>query len=87
LHFQVDNQGTSHFVPQTLRVRGLAGNGQVVTDHTADGWYILAGTGRRYEMELDASTCASIRALQIDVAVGETTLKQRLDTPGGACSR
>ena len=53
LHFQVDNQGTSHFVPQTLRVRGLAGNGQVVTDHTADGWYILAHSSRRYTMAFD----------------------------------
>ena len=53
LHFQVDNQGTTHFVPQTLRVRALAGNGQVVTDHSADGWYILAHSSRRYTLAFD----------------------------------
>ena len=85
LHFQVDNQGTSHFVPQTLRVRGLAGNGQVVTDHSADGWYILAHSSRRYTMAFDEKDCARIRSVLIDITLSDTTLKGRLDTPGGAC--
>ena len=87
MHFQIDNIGNTHFVPDRIHVQALSAAGTVVTDKTADGWYILAGTSRRYEMRLDTSTCANIRALQIDVAVGETNLKQRLDTPGGACSR
>jgi fimbrial chaperone protein len=86
LHFQIDNIGNTHFVPDRIHVQALSAGGTVVTDKTTDGWYILAGSSRRYEMQLDTSTCANIRALQIDVAVGETTLKQRLDTPGGACS-
>jgi len=87
LHFQIDNIGNTHFVPDRIHVQALSAAGIAVTDKTTDGWYILAGTSRRYEMPLDASTCANIRTLQIDVAVGETTLKQRLDTPGGACPR
>ncbi len=87
LHFQVDNQGTTHFVPQTLRVRGLAGNGQVVTDHSADGWYILAHSSRRYTLAFDEKDCARIRSVLIDITLSDTTLKGRLDTPGGACAR
>lgn len=87
LHFQIDNIGNTHFVPDRIHVQGLSSAGAVVTDKTTDGWYILGGTSRRYEMPLDAGSCAQIRAILIDVTVGEATLKQRLDTPGGACSR
>lgn len=87
LHFQIDNLGNTHFVPDRIHVQGLSSAGTAIVDKSTDGWYILAGTSRRYEMRLDASECADIRSLQIEVAVGESTLKQRLDTPGGACSR
>jgi fimbrial chaperone protein len=87
LHFQVDNQGNTHFVPQTLRVRGLAANGQTVTDKTTDGWYILARSSRRYTMPFDEKDCARIRSVLIDVTLADTALKGRLDTPGGACGR
>jgi fimbrial chaperone protein len=87
LHFQVDNDGTQHFVPQTLRVRGLGANGQTIIDQHRDGWYILAHSSRRYTMPFDARDCTRIRSVLIDVTLADTTLKGRLDTPGGACGR
>lgn len=87
LHFQVDNQGNTHFVPQTLRVRGLSATGQTVSDKSSDGWYILARSSRRYAMAFEEKDCALIRSVLIDVTLGDTTLKGRLDTPGGACGR
>jgi hypothetical protein len=87
LHFQVDNQGNTHFVPQTLRVRGLGANGQTVSDQQRDGWYILAHSSRRYTVPFDGKDCARIRSVLIDVTLPDTTLNGRLDTPGGACGR
>jgi fimbrial chaperone protein len=85
LHFQIDNLGNTHFVPDQIRVRGVSAAGSAVVDKSTDGWYILGGGSRRYEMRLDAGQCAEIRAILIEVVVGGTTLKQRLDTPSGAC--
>lgn len=87
LHFQVENQGNTHFVPETLRVRAVGANGQTVSDQQRDGWYILAHSSRRYTMAFDAKDCARIRSVLIDVTLADTTLKGRLDTPGGACGR
>lgn len=85
LHFQVDNLGNSHFVPETLRIRALSGAGAAVTDKTSDGWYILGHSSRRYNMAFAATECAQIRSVLIDVKVGDATLKGRLETPAGAC--
>jgi len=87
LHFQVENQGNTHFVPETLRVRAVGANGQTVSDQQRDGWYILAHSSRRYTMAFDAKDCARIRSVLIDVTLADATLKGRLDTPGGACGR
>jgi fimbrial chaperone protein len=87
LHFQVDNIGNTHFVPETLRVRGMSSSGATVTDKTSDGWYILGHSSRRYTMRFADQDCARISAVLIDVKVGDNTLKGRLETPGGACGR
>jgi fimbrial chaperone protein len=87
LHFQVENQGNTHFVPETLRVRAVGANGQLVSDKSSDGWYILARSSRRYTMAFEQKDCARIRSVLIDVTLPDTTLKGRLDTPGGACGR
>jgi fimbrial chaperone protein len=85
LHFQVDNLGNTHFVPENLRVRGLAASGQAVSDETSDGWYILGRSSRRYQLQFGQRDCARIRSVLIDVKVSDATLKGRLETPGGAC--
>jgi fimbrial chaperone protein len=86
LAFQVNNTGNVHFLPERVRVQGLDRTGAIVLHQQVDGWYILAGGSRVYELPLPPSDCARITALQIEVQVGETTLKQRLDTPKGACA-
>ena len=39
LKFHIDNAGTTHFVPDAIRVRGLSATGETVVDKSADGWY------------------------------------------------
>ncbi len=69
LHFQVDNQGNTHFVPQTLRVRGLGANGQTVTDLSATAgtsWRTAAANTRCRSTSKD---CTRIRSVLIDVTL------------------
>jgi fimbrial chaperone protein len=87
LHFQVDNTGNTHLVPETVRVRGLSGSGEPVSDRSRDGWYILGHSSRRYEMKFADADCGRVRSVLIDVKIGDTLLKDRLDTPAGACAR
>ncbi len=86
LHFQIDNLGNTHIIPSQIRVRAFSANGQPVTDKSADGWYILGHTTRRYDLVFGADDCSRIRSLVIEVQVGNTPLKGNLETPTGACA-
>ena len=84
--FGVSNTGTVHFVPQSVRVRGMSGAGEVVLDKQVEGWYILAGGVRAYELKLPSPECTKMTALSVEVQVGASTLKERLETPPAACN-
>jgi hypothetical protein len=59
--------------------------GEVVLDKQLDGWYILAGGVRAYEVRLPAPDCSALTALSIDVRIAGSALKERLETPS-ACA-
>lgn len=85
LTFTVRNTGNVHFVPQTVRVRAMNRAGETVVDKQVDGWYILAGGLRTYELKLPSPECAAVTALTVEVQVGASVLKERLETPPAAC--
>lgn len=85
LTFNVRNMGNVHIVPEAVRVHGVNGAGEAVLDKQLDGWYILAGGVRAYEVKLPASECSALTALSIDVRIAGSALKERLETPS-ACA-
>jgi fimbrial chaperone protein len=86
LFFTLRNEGTVHFVPKEIRVRGYAGSATAI-DHRMDGWYILAGGRRDYDMTFPETECARITSVAVDVQFGSESLQERLQTPNGVCSR
>lgn len=86
LHFTLGNDGTVHFVPSGIRVRGLAGD-KTAFDNQLDGWYVLAGGRREFEMPFPEAECTRITSVMVDVQLGSSSLQERLQTPNGVCSR
>jgi len=86
LFFTLKNEGTVHFVPQEIRVRGYAGFTAAV-DNRMDGWYILAGGQRDFDMAFPEAECSRITSVTVDVQLGSESLQERLQTPNGVCSR
>jgi fimbrial chaperone protein len=84
--FEVRNTGNVHFVPETIRVRGLDPDGRVAFTRQLNGWYILAGGVRRYDLPVPRPECAAVVALDVQVAVAKSTLTAQLQTPPAACS-
>ena len=84
--FTLINEGTVHFVPQDIRVRGFAGSTAAV-DTRLDGWYILAGGRRDFDIAFPAAECSRITSVTVDVQLGSESLQERLQTPNGVCSR
>ena len=84
--FELANTGNTHYIPESIVVRGFTGAGQPVSEWPVSGWYVLAGGSRAFTLKLDRPACDRVRNLLVEVNIGQTVLKGPLTTPGGACS-
>jgi fimbrial chaperone protein len=85
LVFELRNAGTKHIVPQSIRVRGQGPGGETVWQGEQEGWYVLAGQARIYEMALPREECLRTRTVEVEVKAGEQTLTERLTIGVTAC--
>jgi fimbrial chaperone protein len=85
LVFELRNTGTKHTVPQTIRVRGEGASGQTLWEGEQEGWYILAGEQRLYELPFPREECSRTTAVAVEVTTAEQTLTERLDIAAAAC--
>jgi len=67
-------------------VRGLGANAESLWEQPIDGWYILAGERRVYDVEVAREACAGTRAIVVEVKAGEQTLTERLDVAAASCA-
>ena len=82
----VQNTGNVHLRVDTVRLEGFAEGGARVFEKQAQGWYVLAGGHKRYELEVPKDACGKIRKLVVSVKTDkEQVLQEPLETPGGAC--
>lgn len=86
LSFEVRNTGTVHFVVQNVRLTGYDGGGQQVLEGALDGWYVLPGGVRRYELPLPPADCPKVRSLGIEVSTSRATVSERLEAAAGSCA-
>jgi fimbrial chaperone protein len=86
LRFTLTNAGTVHVVPQGIKVRGLAGS-NTAFDRELEGWYVLAGGRREFDMAFPKNACAQVTSIVVDVQFASGKLQERLQTPNGACPR
>jgi fimbrial chaperone protein len=84
--FNVRNTGNVHFMTRAVRVRATDQAGATVFDEQVDGWYILSGGLRAYQLRVPAPQCASIAALSVEVQIDSSALRERLETPVPACA-
>lgn len=87
LHFNLDNTGTVHFVPQAIKVRGVGAGGESVFEQSLTAWYILSGGRREFQLAVADADCGRTASLVVEVGLGATALTESLQTPGGACRR
>jgi fimbrial chaperone protein len=84
--FTLTNAGTVHIVPQSIKVRGLAGSATAF-DRDLEGWYVLAGGRREFELAFPQNACAQVTSIVVDIQFASAKLQERLQTPNGTCPR
>jgi fimbrial chaperone protein len=85
LGFAVKNTGNVHFLVQTVQARALDAAGATLFEKKLDGWYVLAGGTRVWEVEIPKDACAKTKALSVEVQAAETKFNGRLDKPAAGC--
>ena len=91
MSFDVRNTGTVHFALQKVRVRGLAADGQAAFERELDGWYVLAGSPRTYQVDVPADACSKIAKVSVEATTDITSLgnagavSKTFDVAPGGC--
>ena len=85
---QLRNTGNVHFVARAVRITGYGAGGETVVEGALEGWYVLAGGTRIYELELPPDKCPAVTAVSIEVQTPQATFTERLGvTTLTACRR
>jgi fimbrial chaperone protein len=90
--FDVANGGNVHFSATNVKITGLDEKGQPLFERQREGWYVLAGGARTYEMDLPAESCTALRSLRIETQTDlaekpeNALLKTDVTVPPGTCA-
>ena len=74
LGFDVRNSGSVHFALEKVKVRGLAVDGSTAFEQELDGWYVLAGSPRTYDVEVPPDACRKITSVSVEADTDITSL-------------
>jgi len=85
LRFSVRNTGNIHVSLRGIRVRGLGPTGDARFERESDGWYVLAGGSRDYEIEIPERQCGGIARYVIEAQVDEKTVLEKLESSAAFC--
>jgi P pilus assembly chaperone PapD len=85
LRFSVRNTGNVHVNLLGVRVKGLGASGDTRFERESDGWYVLAGGSRNFEIEIPKRSCRGIARFSIEAQVDGKTLVEDLESSPGFC--
>lgn len=74
LAFDVRNSGNMHFGLQGIKVRGLSSTGEVLFERQMEGWYVLPGSPRAYEVEVPSDACSKLKKISIEAQTDVSTI-------------
>ena len=92
VRFDLRNTGNISFVTQRVGVVGLDGLGGEVFRKQREGWYVLSGDTRGYDLDLTTDECQKVKKIQIEahtnlaVKSGQAVLKGEIPVGSSACS-
>jgi fimbrial chaperone protein len=85
LNFTIKNTGNVYFLVQSVRVKAVSAAGATTFEKSVEGWYLLAGGTRVWELDFPKDACAKSKALTIEVQSEDTKLSGHMDLAATAC--
>jgi fimbrial chaperone protein len=81
----VQNTGNTHFVIDSVILKGLDEKGTETLSKELSGWYLLAGATRAYQTPLTAEVCRDTARFEVEVKTSGFTLRDKLDAAKSLC--
>jgi fimbrial chaperone protein len=85
LGFTVKNTGNMHFMVQSVLLKAVNAAGAVSFEKKIEGWYVLAGGTRVWEVDIPKDACRKSKSLTVDVQADEAKFSGRMDVPVAGC--
>ena len=91
LLFDVANSGNIHFSVRSVKLHGVSAAGATVFERQLEGWYVLPGSPRSYDLEIPAADCSKLKSVSIEVqtdienAGKEELITNQIDVAPGSC--
>jgi len=85
LTFTVKNTGNVHFLVQSVQVKAVDSAGASAFENKVDGWYVLTGGTRVWEIDFPKKECAKSKTLTVEVQADESKFSGRMDVPAAGC--
>lgn len=86
LSFTVKNTGNVYFLVQSVRVKALNTAGASTFEKNLEGWYVLAGGTRVWEVEMPKDACAKSKTLSVEVQSAEVNFSGHMDVSAAGCA-
>jgi fimbrial chaperone protein len=82
---RVRNTGNLHINVETIAVKGTSAASPLTFSKEGQGWYVLPGTLRIFEVPMTAAECKSTTAVNVEVFGHNTSLKGASQVSPAAC--
>jgi fimbrial chaperone protein len=84
--FTVKNTGNVFFLVQSVHVKALNAAGASTFDKSIDGWYVLSGGTRVWEIDIPKDACTKSKSLTVEVHSPEVDFSGRMDVAAAGCA-
>lgn len=85
LRFLVRNDGNVHFVLRAVRIKGVGAAGDDVFAREVEGWYLLPGGTRVYDVVIPDEVCSQLKGVTVESETEYDTFKARLEMQAEGC--
>ncbi|MEW6375528.1 MAG: fimbria/pilus periplasmic chaperone [Thermodesulfobacteriota bacterium] len=85
LNALIKNKGNTHFIINSIDVKGKNAKGEGIFSKELSGWYLLNGASRIYTLSIPQEVCKDLSKLDIEVKTERFNLNGKLDVDQAMC--
>lgn len=85
LNIVIKNKGNTHFIIQSIDIKGKNARGEESFSRELSGWYLLSGVSRVSTLSIAKESCIDLTKIDLEVKTDRFTLNGKLDVDQAMC--